>query len=152
MTKRVVDGARTSQTRRDGRDGLVEVRALRRPSLFLALVLAGPACAQAPSPAPVAPASPLDGYAEAAATTIIAEQSCPGVQVKAGQLTTLRLGARVNAGQETVLQEKLRTRASQVRQQLAADGREAWCAGALAAFGPQGSVARGILATGAPIR
>ncbi len=148
MTKRVVDGARTSPTRREGRDGRVEVRALRLPSVFLALVLAGPACAQAP----VAQASPLDSYAEAAATTIIAEQSCPGVQVKAGQLTTLRLGARVNAGQEAVLQEKLRTRASQVRQQLAADGREAWCAGALAAFGPQGSIAKGILVTGAPIR
>ena len=152
MTKRVVDGARTSPTRREDGDGRVEIRALRLPSVFLALVLAGPACAQAPAPAPVAQASPLDSYAEAAATTIIAEQSCPGVQVKAGQLTTLRLGARVNAGQEAVLQEKLRTRASQVRQQLSADGREAWCAGALAAFGPQGSIAKGILVTGAPIR
>ncbi|MDP4002231.1 hypothetical protein [Methylobacterium sp. NEAU K] len=114
------------------------------------LVLTGPACAQVPAPA--VPTTALDGYAEAAATTIIAEQSCPGIQVKAGQLTTLRLAARVGAAQEAILQEKLRTRASQVRQQLAADGREAWCAQALAAFGPQGSVAKGILATGAPIR
>jgi hypothetical protein len=122
---------------------------LRGAWLIWSLVLAGPACAQAP--APPTP-SPLDNYAEAAATTIIAEQACPGIQVKAGQLTTLRLATKVGAAQEPILQEKLRTRATQVRQQLAADGREAWCAQALAAFGPQGSVAKGILATGAPIR
>jgi len=122
---------------------------LRGAWLIWVLVLAGPASAQ--TPAPPAP-SPLDNYAEAAATTIIAEQACPGVQVKAGQLTTLRLATKVAAAQEAVLQEKLRTRATEVRQQLAADGRAAWCAQALAAFGPQGSVAKGILATGAPIR
>ncbi|MGH1574626.1 hypothetical protein ACRAWG_33230 [Methylobacterium sp. P31] len=123
---------------------------MRHVLAILALVLAAPARAQAPAPAN--PASPLDNYAEAAATTIIAEQACPGVQVKAGQLTTLRLAARVNPAQERMLEEKLKTRATQVRQQLAADGREAWCTRALAAFGPQGSVAKGILATGAPIR
>lgn len=117
------------------------------PTLALTLCLAGTAAAQVPA----AP-SPLDSYASAAATTIIAEQACPGVQVRAGQLTTLRLAARVNAGQEAMLEEKLRTRATQVRQQLAADGRDTWCAQALAAFGPEGSVAKGILATGAPIR
>ena len=117
-------------------------------SVCLLFVLAGPAVAQAPA----SPASPLDNYAEAASTTIIAEQACPGVQVRAGQLTTLRLAARVNAGQEPALQEKLRSRASQVRQQLAAVGREAWCAEALASFGPQGTVAKGILATGAAVR
>jgi hypothetical protein len=123
-------------------------------SLVLCPILAGPAAAQVPAaPAPTAAAvSPLDNYAQAAATTIIAEQACPGVQVKAGQLTTLRLAAKVNAGQEAVLEEKLRTRAAQVRQQLAAGGRDTWCTEALAAFGPQGTVAKGLLATGAPIR
>jgi hypothetical protein len=133
------------------------VRATRLFGVVLALVLASPAGAQAPGlPAaaavPASPPSPLDSYAAAASTTIIAEQACPGVQVRAGQLTTLRLAARVNPGQEAVLEEKLRTRASQVRQQLAADGREAWCAEALAAFGPQGTIAKGVLATGARIR
>jgi hypothetical protein len=141
--------------------GIREIRAVRGTRLFgvvLTLALAGPASAQAPAPppavpsAPASPLSPLDNYAAAASTTIIAEQACPGVQVRAGQLTTLRLAARVNPGQEAVLEEKLRTRASQVRQQLAADGREAWCAEALAAFGPQGTIAKGVLATGAPIR
>jgi hypothetical protein len=140
--------------------GIREIRAVRGTRLFgvvLTLTLVGPASAQAPAPpavpsAPASPLSPLDNYAAAASTTIIAEQACPGVQVRAGQLTTLRLAARVNPGQEAVLEEKLRTRASQVRQQLAADGREAWCAEALAAFGPQGTIAKGVLATGAPIR
>lgn len=139
----------------------MEICAVRGTKLFgvvLTLALVGPARAQAPVPPPAAPAapasplSPLDSYAEAATTTIIAEQACPGVQVRAGQLTTLRLAARVNPGQEAVLEEKLRTRASQVRQQLAADGREAWCSQALAGFGPQGTIAKGVLATGAPIR
>lgn len=116
---------------------------MRMASILFSLVLAGPALAQVPA-AP-APASPLDSYADAATTTIIAEQSCPGVQMKAGQLTNLRLAARVNTGQEPVLQEKLRTRAAQVRQQLAEVGRDAWCASALAAFGPNGSLARGVL-------
>jgi hypothetical protein len=133
------------------------VRATRLFGVVLALALASPAGAQAPGPpaaaaVPASPPSPLDSYAAAASTTIIAEQACPGVQVRAGQLTTLRLAARVNPGQEAVLEEKLRTRASQVRQQLAADGREAWCAEALAAFGPQGTIAKGVLATGARIR
>ena len=121
------------------------MRITRAIGIGLTLLLAGRACAQAP-------ASPLDNYADAASTTIIAEQACPGVQVRAGQLTTLRLAARVNAGQEAVLEEKLRSRASQVRQQLAAVGRDAWCAEALASFGPQGVVAKGILTTGARIR
>lgn len=133
------------------------MRATRLFGVVLALALASPAGAQAPGPpaaaaVPASPPSPLDSYAAAASTTIIAEQACPGVQVRAGQLTTLRLAARVNPGQEAVLEEKLRTRASQVRQQLAADGREAWCAEALAAFGPQGTIAKGVLATGARIR
>jgi hypothetical protein len=133
------------------------VRATRLFGVVLALALASPAGAQAPGPpaaaaVPASPPSPLDSYAAAASTTIIAEQACPGVQVRAGQLTTLRLAARVNPGQEAVLEEKLRTRASQVRQQLAADGREAWCAEALAAFGPQGTIAKGVLTTGARIR
>ncbi|QGY01738.1 hypothetical protein MMSR116_07390 [Methylobacterium mesophilicum SR1.6/6] len=127
------------------------MRSPRAIAACLSLLLAGPAVAQVPV-APTSPASPLDNYADAASTTIIAEQACPGVQVRAGQLTTLRLAARVNAGQEALLEQKLRTRSTQVRQQLAAVGREAWCAEALAAFGPQGTVAKGILVTGAPIR
>ncbi|MGU3667356.1 hypothetical protein ACLBX9_24490 [Methylobacterium sp. A49B] len=127
------------------------MRSPRAIAACLSLLLAGPAVAQVPV-APTSPASPLDNYADAASTTIIAEQACPGVQVRAGQLTTLRLSARVNAGQEALLEQKLRTRSTQVRQQLAAVGREAWCAAALAAFGPQGTVAKGILVTGAPIR
>jgi hypothetical protein len=131
----------------------VEVQIVRLRLVFVGLLLAGPALAQAPgAAAPVSPVSPLDNYAEAATTTIIAEQACPGVQVRAGQLTTLRLGARVNPGQEAMLEEKLRVRAAQVRQQLAANGREAWCEKALAAFGPKGSVAKGVLATGSPVR
>ena len=123
------------------------------------LILAGPAAAQpiptqpAPAqPAPVPPVQALDGYAEAAATTIIAEQSCPGVRLNAGALTTLRLAARVGPSQEGVLEEKLRTRASQLRQQLTADGRVTWCEAALAAFGLGGTVARGVLAQGLPGR
>ncbi|MCJ2090692.1 hypothetical protein MKK88_32620 [Methylobacterium sp. E-005] len=127
MTQRSVARGRTPATHA-GRPGIAMV----------VLVLAGPAFAQAPT-------SPLDNYADAATTTIIAEQSCPGVQMKAGQLTNLRLAARVNTGQEPALQEKLRTRATQVRQQLAEVGRDAWCANALAAFGPEGTVARGVL-------
>ena len=148
MTKRIGGGVGTTTILLGSRRAAT--RMIRTPLVFLLLGLAGPASAQAPSP--VTPASPLDSYASAAATTIIAEQSCPGVQMKAGQLTTLRLAARVNAGQELLLQEKLRTRATELRQQLAADGREAWCAGALAAFGPQGTIAKGVLVPGARIR
>ena len=117
------------------------------------LVAAGPAGAQAPAQPLTAPSGtqapvvqPLDAYAEAAATTIIAEQSCPGVRVNAGALTSLRLAARVTAAQEPVLEEKLRTRASQIRQQLAAEGREGWCGDVFAAFGPGGTAAKGVLA------
>ena len=99
-------------------------------------------------PAVPPPTQSLDSYADIAATTIIAEQSCPGIRLNAGQLTTLRLAARIGAGQEAALEEKLRTRASGLRQQLAADGRETWCAVAAAAFGPAGTVARGVLEQG----
>ena len=157
----------------------LEARAVRRvgvPTLALTLCLAGTAAAQvglrAGDRITALGGRPVETFEDmvrfvkiragervridyergGSATTIIAEQACPGVQVRAGQLTTLRLAARVNAGQEAMLEEKLRTRATQVRQQLAADGRDTWCAQALAAFGPEGSVAKGILATGAPIR
>jgi hypothetical protein len=89
--------------------------------------------------------SPLDAYAEAAATTILAEQKCQGVRLQAGRLTTLRLATKVTPAQEAVLQEKLRSRAGELRQRLAADGAAAWCDAALDAFGPQGTVARGVL-------
>jgi hypothetical protein len=101
-----------------------------------------------PPAAPQPPALSLDAYAEAAATTIIAEQACPGVRLNAGQLTNLRLAARVAAGQEPALEEKLRGRAAELRQRLAADGRQAWCAGALDAFGPAGTVAKAVLTDG----
>lgn len=104
----------------------------------LALAWAGPARA-------VEGASSLDAYAEAAATTILAEQKCPGVRLQAGRLTTLRLAAKVTPAQEAALQEKLRSRASDLRQRLAADGAAAWCDAALDAFGPQGTVARDVL-------
>lgn len=138
-------GVRRNRTRAipgGGRPGIAVV--------VLVQFLAGPAAAQAP--ASPAPASPLDSYADAATTTIIAEQSCPGVQMKAGQLTNLRLAARVNTGQEPALQEKLRTRATQVRQQLNEVGRDAWCANALAAFGPDGTIAKGVLVPGTRFR
>jgi hypothetical protein len=140
MNQRLVGRARSGGRAAGTSAGADAMSAVRALGLFCVVVGAGPVGAQTP-----APSSPLDSYAEAAATTIIAEQACPGVQVKAGQLTTLRLAARVNAAQEAILEAKLRTRATQVRQQLAADGRDAWCSQALAAFGPQGSVAKGIL-------
>ncbi|MGT2481787.1 hypothetical protein ACU4GR_29765 [Methylobacterium oryzae CBMB20] len=126
---------------------------MRLRLVFVGLLLAGPALAQAPGPAAsISPASPLDNYAEAATTAIIAEQACPGVQVRAGQLTTLRLGARVNPGRKPCLRRSCACGPAKSRQQLAADGREAWCEKALAAFGPKGSVAKGVLATGSPVR
>lgn len=122
------------------------MRALRPtiPLLFLSLTL--PASAQAPSGSPpAAPLAPLDAYAEAAATTILAEQNCPGTRLQAGRLTTLRLAAKVAPAQEAALTEKLRGRAASLRQGLAADGRDAWCANAFSAFGPEGTIARGVL-------
>jgi hypothetical protein len=92
------------------------------------------------------PLAPLDAYAEAAATTILAEQNCPGTRLQAGRLTNLRLAAKVAPVQEAALTEKLRNRAATLRQSLAADGREAWCANALAAFGADGTIAKGVLA------
>ncbi|MDP4023079.1 hypothetical protein Q8W71_10630 [Methylobacterium sp. NEAU 140] len=113
-------------------------------SLAAALLAAAPSGAQAPTQPQAAP-SPLDAYAEAATTTIIAEQSCPGLRLNAGQLTNLRLAARVAPAQEAALEEKLKGRAVAVRQQLNAEGRDAWCAGAFAAFGPAGTAAKGVL-------
>ncbi len=129
-------------------------------SVMIALALPSGALAQAkaqaptpaPAPAPLAPAlSPLDAYAEAAATTILAEQNCPGFHLFAGRLTSLRLAAKVAPAQEAALTEKLRGRASALRERLVTEGQSGWCASALAAFGPEGSVARGVL-TNAPFR
>lgn len=89
--------------------------------------------------------SPLDAYAEAAATTILAEQNCRGTHLRAGRLTTLRLAAKVVPAQEAALEAKLRSRASELRQRLAADGQATWCDAAYDAFGPQGTVAKDIL-------
>ncbi len=124
---------------------------MERPTnllLLLAVALAsgfsGPAAAQAPGGTPAA-LSPLDAYAEAAATTILAEQNCPGTRLQAGRLTTLRLAAKVAPAQEAALTEKLRNRAAALRQSLAAEGGGAWCANAYAAFGPDGTIAKGVL-------
>ena len=125
----------------------MKVGMARPTNLLLALVLAtasGPATAQAPGGAP-APLSPLDAYAEAAATTILAEQNCPGTRLQAGRLTTLRLAAKVAPAQEAALTEKLRNRAAALRQNLAAEGGGTWCANAYAAFGPEGTIAKGVL-------
>ena len=112
----------------------------RRILMLATLALAGGGPARA-----VEGASPLDAYAEAAATTILAEQKCPGVRLQAGRLTTLRLAAKVTPAQAAALQEKLRSRAGELRQRLAADGAAAWCDAALDAFGPEGTVARNVL-------
>lgn len=108
--------------------------------LLLSLSAGGAFAAEQP-----APLNALDAYAEAAATTILAEQNCPGTHLRAGRLTTLRLAAKVVPAQEAVLEAKLRSRASELRQRLAADGRAAWCDAAFDAFGPQGSVAKDVL-------
>ena len=97
------------------------------------------------TPAAPSPLSPLDAYAEAAATTILAEQNCPGVHLFAGRLTSLRLAAKVAPAQEAALVEKLKGRATALRESLATDGQTAWCEAAFAAFGPQGTIARGVL-------
>ncbi len=127
-------------------EGMGRVRVLRPTIPLLVLSLTLPAAAQAPAvPPPAAPLAPLDAYAEAAATTILAEQNCPGTRLEAGRLTTLRLAAKVAPAQEAALTEKLRSRAASLRQALATDGRDAWCANALSAFGPEGTIARGVL-------
>ena len=110
-------------------------------SAIVALALPVGARAQAPASA----LSPLDAYAEAAATTILAEQNCPGVHLHAGRLTSLRLAAKVTPAQEAALTEKLRGRASTLRERLATEGQANWCASALAAFGPDGSIAKDVL-------
>jgi hypothetical protein len=124
------------------------MRQCRRTTLLLALAAlaasVSPAAAQG-APAAPSPLSPLDAYAEAAATTIIAEQNCPGVHLFAGRLTSLRLAAKVAPAQEAALVEKLKARATALRQSLATDGQTAWCAAAFAAFGPDGTIARGVL-------
>ncbi|MFC6791017.1 hypothetical protein ACFQE0_16165 [Methylobacterium komagatae] len=114
--------------------------------LALSLVL-GATAAQAAEGETAAspPLSPLDAYAEAAATTILAEQNCPGTHLKAGRLTTLRLAAKVAPAQEATLEAKLRSRATELRRRLAAEGKAAFCDAALDAFGPQGSVAKDVL-------
>lgn len=105
-------------------------------------VATGAFAVEKPAPAPLAP---LDAYAEAAATTILAEQNCPGTHLRAGRLTTLRLAAKVVPSQEAVLEAKLRSRAADLRQRLAADGQAAWCDAAFNSFGPQGTIARDVL-------
>jgi hypothetical protein len=98
-------------------------------------------------PAP-APLSPLDAYAEAASTTILAEQNCPGFHLHAGRLTSLRLAAKVAPAQEASLTEKLKTRAAAMRERLSVDGRTAWCTAAFSAFGSEGTIAKGVLTVG----
>lgn len=110
--------------------------------LALLLLCGGAGASAAEQPAAL---SPLDAYAEAAATTILAEQNCPGTHLRAGRLTTLRFAAKVVPAQEAALEAKLRSRAAELRQRLAADGQAAWCDAAFDAFGPQGSVARDVL-------
>jgi len=117
-------------------------------AVILALAGATGASAVEKAAAPPPPAnglSPLDAYAEAAATTILAEQNCPGTHLRAGRLTTLRLAAKVVPAQEAMLEAKLRSRAADLRQRLAADGQAVWCDAAIDAFGPQGTVARDVL-------
>ena len=116
---------------------------MRRTVLIALLLAAGAAGAHAAEQPSVL--SPLDAYAEAAATTILAEQNCPGTHLRAGRLTTLRLAAKVVPAQEAALEAKLRSRASELRQRLAADGQATWCDAAYDAFGPQGSVAKDVL-------
>ncbi|WP_342163846.1 hypothetical protein [Methylobacterium sp. SD21] len=116
---------------------------MRRSVLFAlisSLGAAGASAAEQP-----AALSPLDAYAEAAATTILAEQNCPRTHLKAGRLTTLRLAAKVVPAQEAALEAKLRSRATELRQRLAADGQATWCDAAYDAFGPAGTVARDVL-------
>lgn len=124
--------------------------ARRQTILAVILALTGAAGASAvekPAAAPPATGtlSALDAYAEAAATTILAEQNCPGTHLRAGRLTTLRLAAKVVPAQEAALEAKLRSRAAELRQRLAAEGQAAWCDAAFDAFGPQGTVARDVL-------
>lgn len=116
---------------------------MSRPAL-LALLLSVGAMSASAAEQPAA-LSPLDAYAEAAATTILAEQNCPGAHLRAGRLTTLRLAAKVAPAQEAALEAKLRNRSSELRQRLAADGQAAWCDAAFDAFGPQGTVAKDVL-------
>lgn len=125
---------------------------MARRQTIVAVILAlsgatGASAVEKPASSPPATGalSPLDAYAEAAATTILAEQNCPGARLQAGRLTTLRLAAKVVPAQEAALEAKLRSRAAELRQRLAADGRAAWCDAAFEAFGPQGTVARDVL-------
>lgn len=109
------------------------------------LALLSSSARRAPPPPSSRRRSALDAYAEAAATTILADQNCPRTHLKAGRLTTLRLAAKVVPAQEAALEAKLRSRATELRQRLAADGQATWCDAAYDAFGPAGTVARDVL-------
>ncbi|MCJ2015059.1 hypothetical protein [Methylobacterium sp. J-076] len=133
------------------RPGMATARRALLPTILVLVGMGGGSALAAGKPAPPAPvpapANPaaLDAYAEAAATTILAEQNCPGTHLRAGRLTTLRLAAKVGSAQEGALEAKLRSRAAELRQRLSADGQATWCDAAFDAFGPQGTIARDVL-------
>ncbi|TXM91872.1 hypothetical protein [Methylobacterium sp. WL116] len=87
----------------------------------------------------------LERYAKVAAASLFAESRCPRFQVRAGQLTTLRMATAITTNEESIIEAKLRKWSGEVHQAYVRNGAADWCSEVYDLLGPSGTIEKGIL-------
>lgn len=108
------------------------------------------AVASTPQPAPSAPtefthADQIAAYAAATVGVAQAEKICPGYRRNLANMAALRAWMDIQDADKAELSRQMTAAGRKMTTQIKASGASAWCASIVALFGPEGTLARGLL-------
>jgi len=121
-----------------------------RVAIILAplLVITAPSVAQdagAPAPGKFTHADQIAAYASAVVGVAHAEKTCPGYRRSPATMTALRAWMDIRVGDKSELARQTAEVEQKMSAQIATLGAASWCTSILGLFGPEGTLARGLL-------
>jgi hypothetical protein len=101
------------------------------------------------SPAPTPPefthSDQIEGYASAVVAVTRAEKLCPGYRRSSSNMAALRKWMAIQDSDKPELSRQTAVAQKKIAAQIEKAGAPSWCASILALFGPEGTLARGLL-------
>jgi len=101
--------------------------------------------AQTPGPTRFTHTDQIAAYASASVGLAQAEKICPGYRPNQANMLALRAWMEIKDGDKLELSRQLAAAQRKMTAQIKTGGAASWCSSIVGLFGPQGTLARGLL-------
>ena len=112
---------------------------------LLVIAIASVQDAPGPAPANFTHSDQIAGYASAVVGVTRAEKMCPGYRRNRANMAALRKWMAIQDSDKTELSRQTIDATQKTSTQIEKVGAASWCASILELFGPEGTLARGLL-------